>query len=494
MKPNIIPLSAALSLILLLTGCKGFLEEYSQDTVVPTSAKDYSEVLYGDAYYKEVSLPYQYIELMTDDVEAKINTESTQGEDQRRTAYGYFTWQQDPELSPTNVLNPDGSWVSLYSQILTANIVIDALETMTGTPDEKAQLEGEAHAVRLNAYFLLANLYGEPYDPATADRAKGVPINDHHYAEDANFPRATVAENYAEMTEAVEKAMDAFSRTKSPRNIFRWNAAAVAVLASRVYLHMQDWDNVIKYADEALRLNPALLDLNTLPAPGSDEALPFIRKDNREIDYSYGFNKIPELSTAHPFYFSASEDLLSQYEEGDLRYYDNKGYFINANRTNVGSWWFPQWKYTIDIVKSDFSEDTRVYGFAIRSAEAYLNRAEAYAEKGEIDKALADLNTLRRARITPEHAQLAKPDSREEMIRMVRLERRRELCFELQRWFDLRRQGMPELHHTYITGRGEETGTEEYILQARSPRYVIPVPHNVLNSDAVLGGTDGQTN
>lgn len=480
--------TTALLATLILSGCKGFLDEYSQDTIVPTTAKDYSEILYGDAYFKEDVLPYRYLDLLTDDVMAYANTKSVQGEDQRRTAFGYFTWQDQPELSPTKVLNSDYTWLTLYQHILTSNIIINQIGEIKGTPEEVARLEGEAHAVRLFAYFILTNIYGEPYDPATASTAMGVPLNYHHNAEDVSFPRATVAEDYAEMVKDIEGAMTAFAKADNEGTIYRWNAAATAVLASRVYLHMQDWDNVIKYADKALSLNGALHDLNKLPAPGRGKTKIFLGKENREINFSYGFGWIPELRTMHPFYYNASTDLLSIYSEGDLRYYEKKGYFINANKVNVGSLWFPKYVYVMDIVKSGTKEDTHTYGFAIRSAEAYLNRAEAYAMKGDLSRAMKDLNTLRRARITPEHATLATPATQDEVIRLIREERRREFCFEQLRWFDLRRQGMPELHHTYITGNGKEIGTEEYTLPAKSPKYVLPAPQVVRESDAVLGG------
>ena len=292
--------TTALLATLILSGCKGFLDEYSQDTIVPTTAKDYSEILYGDAYFKEDALPYRYLDLLTDDVMAYANTKSVQGEDQRRTAFGYFTWQDQPELSPTKVLNSDYTWLTLYQHILTSNIIINQIGEIKGTPEEIARLEGEAHAVRLFAFFMLTNIYGEPYDPATASTAMGVPLNYHHYAEDVSFPRATVAEDYAEMVKDIEGAMTAFAKADNEGTIYRWNAAATAVLASRVYLHMQDWDSVIKYADQALSLNGALHDLNKLPAPGSDEAKIFLGKENREINYSYGFGWIPEFRTVHP--------------------------------------------------------------------------------------------------------------------------------------------------------------------------------------------------
>lgn len=475
-----------LLLSIFLGGCDRFLEEYSQDNTLPTTVKDYAEILYGDGYFKEESLPFAYLPLLTDDVELVSNPKNKTGEDQRRIGYGYFTWQENPELSPNNSLNSDASWLSLYKQILTANIILEALPDIKGSESEKAQLEGEAYATKLNAYFFLTNLYGQPYQPATAEKDPGVPINRHSYAEDANFPRATVRENYQEMTTAIKGALEAFARFPHSGSIFRWNELATTILASRVALYMQDWDQTIRYATAALEKNPSLYNLNTLPAPGSTGSEPFINKQNPELAFTFGFYRSSLLSPSHPFYFTASEELRSIYREGDRRYYDNKGYFISAKKINEGSGWFPQWVYKTDIVKSNEASQTGVFGYAIRTAEAYLNRAEAYAEKGEIVRALKDIHTLRLARISPEHAKIETPSTREEMIRIVHEERRRELCFEFHRWFDLRRWGRPELVHYYKSADEPDAEPEMVVLERLSPKYTLPAPTAVNASDGSL--------
>lgn len=69
------------------------------------------------------------------------------------------------------------------------------------------------------------------------------------------------------------------------------------------------------------------------------------------------------------------------------------------------------------------------------------DRAEAYAEKGDKDKALQDLKTIREKRLKVyEEVQAV---TKEDVIRRVREERRRELSFEFHRWFELRRWDRP---------------------------------------------------
>ena len=91
-------------------------------------------------------------------------------------------------------------------------------------------------------------------------------------------------------------------------------------------------------------------------------------------------------------------------------------------------------------------------GFAWRTAELYLNRAEAYAEKyaaGDAAsgaKAVDDINALRKKRIASASYIDYSLSNAEDLIQFIRAERRRELCFENpHRWFDLRRSTRPRL-------------------------------------------------
>ena len=120
-------------------------------------------------------------------------------------------------------------------------------------------------------------------------------------------------------------------------------------------------------------------------------------------------------------------------------------------------------------------------GQSIRSAEAFLNRMEAYALSGEEGLALAELNAFRKARI------IGYTDvslSGQTLLDEIRLERRKELCFEGHRWFDLRRQGMPEIKHTYKAEKGG--AVYEYVLKQGDPMYTIPFPNSVVLQNRAL--------
>lgn len=472
----------AVVIALGFTSCKGFLDEYSQDEVAPKDVREYAQILQGEAYIRDYSLPYTYIDLLTDDVKAVVNLKNRNGNDQRTNGWGYFSWQNTPEITTIGSLNPDIAWSTLYHHILTANIILKDLPKMKGSESEKLQLEGEAHAIRLNAYFYLANLYAPPYDKAKAESTPGVPLNDKAHAEDAQFPRAKLSENYAEMIQDLEAAENAFQKSGLPGDIFTWNLAAVSILGSRMYLYKQDYENTIKYANKALKINPAIQDLNALDLSKDI----FLTKKNKEITLSYGSYSINYFVPGSKAYFSISDELESLYTKNDLRKSGKDGLFFRSKRIRIGgSWLRPVWAYYPAVEKGGPTGDTMVFGFAIRTAEALLNRAEAYAELGKLSEAMADINRLRENRMKKGTPALEQPATKEEVIKIVREERRRELAFEQHRWFDLRRWGQPEIKHFYIKNMQSGEG-EEYTLSQGDPRYTLPIPQAVLESDPSL--------
>ena len=103
--------------------------------------------------------------------------------------------------------------------------------------------------------------------------------------------------------------------------------------------------------------------------------------------------------------------------------------------------------------------------------------AVASASPAEID----DLNILRSNRYRVyTNMELTTP---EELQQLLRDERRRELCVEGFRFFDLKRYGMPRIEHTLI---GESGAAFLYVLEERDPSYCVPLPDNALEHNESL--------
>lgn len=445
-----------------LGACSNFLKETSQDLIVPKSVKDYQEFLFGEGYLRGGTSLHTWLDVMTDDVKENISGWSF-GSDTRTNAFGYYTWQKSPEETISGGLNNDNAWATYYHSILICNVVLDATGDMAGSEKETSMLKAESHALRAWSYFMLVNLYGEPYDEASASNSLGVPLNNVVGMEDRHFMRESVDVIYEQIESDLTKAIEYFCTYGSGKSIFRWNLPATYLLASRVSLYKKDYDKVIEYANKVIATNPQLYDLSTMSSNDY-----FINSKNPEILFTYGNYLISYYAVLAKCNFPASNDLIASLGSNDYRmtaFLKKRSSYYTANKSNE-------------------SGSTGVYGFALRTAEAYLNRAEAYAEKGETDKAMADLKSLRMNRLKVYKDLVAA--SKEEAIDNVRAERRRELCFEYHRWFDLRRWGRPRIEHTFTRDIKKPETVERYVLEENDKAYTLPLPRSVVESDPLI--------
>ena len=77
-----------------------------------------------------------------------------------------------------------------------------------------------------------------------------------------------------------------------------------------------------------------------------------------------------------------------------------------------------------------------------------------------------------------------------ELKRFIFNERRREFCFEGQRWYDLKRTKLfaKQIDHkfTEVNNSGAIMGTELYMLSPNDPNYVYPIPQDELDVNNVI--------
>ena len=232
-------------IVVFFSSCENFLEESSQDLIIPKTVKDYSEFLFGEGYIRDNTSIHTYLDIMTDDVEEKANTWPIMQSDIRGDGYGYFCWQPNPEYRFTGALNADNAWETYYSKILIANNVIDLLDDAEGTQSDKDDLLGEAYFLRAYCYFILVNLYGEPYEKETADKALGIPFNYEHSVRERTYQRETLARSYELIEKDLKKSIQLLESTDYTKTVFRISKGAAYLLASRFYLYKKDYEQVI---------------------------------------------------------------------------------------------------------------------------------------------------------------------------------------------------------------------------------------------------------
>jgi len=441
--------------IITFSCTEDFLEESDRDKVIPKTVEDYSQLLYGEAYINDNSIA-SVVRYMTDDVTSKTGKKGWFGvTDKRESVAGYYNWQAEPEYNYSVGIAEDKNWGDLYHSILICNIVLDVADASDGSEAEKSQLKAEAYFVRAFDYFLLVNLFGEPY---VNGAEMGVPINDLIGMEDVRFTRSTTGEVYTRIKSDLDKAIELFGKVNSKPTIFKGNLKASLLLASRVALYTKDWKSTIEYADDLLKISPTLKNLDKDYVNNE----PFINRKNPEILYTYGYYYDGAFSQSATYFFTYSDEidqLLST--DGDIR----SRAFFKIVTGYYGS---------TSLAKSDVADETGAYGYAFRTAEAYLNRAEAYAEMKNISGCINDLNYLRANRFSKSADVSA--TTPEEALELARIERRTELCFEGHRWFDLRRQGCPRIEHKFMIDYKNVGMHEVYVLNENDAAYTLPLP------------------
>ena len=118
----------------------------------------------------------------------------------------------------------------------------------------------------------------------------------------------------------------------------------------------------------------------------------------------------------------------------------------------------------------------------LRWGEVVLNRAEAYAKTDKADKALQDVNIIRKRAGLDGDALMTVANIKErgyaDALDCVLDERRRELCYEGHRMFDVFRNKLP-MDRRYVGCHDWET------IQPNDPRIALLLPLDEINSSGI---------
>lgn len=450
------------------SACNDFLKEESQDEVIPKTIVDYKELLIGSGYPDKDTDPASFLYYMDDDVEFAMDVTQL-GSSASKGPLSVYSWQPSFVDRDGNgieyAVSPSSTpYARYYTWIMGCNAVLDYIDQAIGTQHERDRVKGEALAIRSFLYFNLVNLYGEPYSKNPESLA--VPLKLHSGLQDRYFKRAKVKEVYGQILLDLNEASRLMSSMPIVRGDFHINQRAIHILLSRIYLHMEDWDNCVKHADAVFDNGGVIAQL----LPFATGKVNYLSYENAEVEWVFG-------GTTQPGYYPYMPDktFITSFETKDVRrtYFSESpvGYYI-LSKLPTGA-----------ILKQ-----------VVRSSEALLNRAEAFAQLKKIDLAVKDLNTLRRSRIEDYTDQSFSDVTL--VLNEIRTERRKEFCYEGFRWFDLRRYGMPSIEHRYLNSAGEAVQT--YVLEKNDPMYTLPFANSLLLANPEMqqnpSGIMGQRN
>lgn len=488
-----------------LCSCGNFLEEYSQNMAYLENVSDLDELLLGECYLPRnrsivdsanasagpsswstaLKTPFfPAIHVMDDDIAEYLYNPDAELTYPRLQLSQMHYWQADPWRDSEYEEITDDNWSGTYRRIAVLNTILGEVDHFYGTEigiDSTCnRVKGEALFLRAQNYFWLANLYARPYCRATAATDLCVPLKITDPIEDRFFSRSPMEEVYGQIYQDLLDAVNLLRNVES-RGVHRASQAAAFALLSRVCLYMERYEEAVAYADSVLQDHSfRLLDFNTR----TNHNTSIVYATSPETIFTQGPNGMSVIHTplerTWPYMssgYTVSDSLLQCYDDNDLRLQE----FFVARRSPASGQRCLKWRNpssTIDEV-SDY--------MAIRLPEMYLNKAEALALLGRDGEARNTIAELRANRIEGEDNISY---SGRELVYFIRDERRRELCFEGHRWFDLRRYAVnteypqtKSIEHVSLTYT--EGGSPEGIIQGKyvlnpydqePAAYILPIP------------------
>lgn len=443
-------------ILLLLLSCNKaeFLDKKPQTSLlVPTTLKDFEKLL--DA--NEMNISGIMGELSADDYYYP-DEESWQAilNQEERNAY---IWAKRIYVGQEVVTD----WGSLYRQVLYANITLEGLEKLTPGMDEKNdydRIKGWALFIRGHAFYNLAQVYAPVYEKDKAASQLGIPLR---LESDVTVKsvRPTVQETYRQLLADLEQAVALLpERTPGTDRNRPYKAAAKALLA-RIYLNMREYDKAYEYATDVLETNNTVLNYQNL---STASFTPFVINTNTEVLYSckhYGSASLSMYSVLLASNTLVDSTLYKMYNVNDLRRSLLFGLsFVHEKQGIKGSYEGNLQPFT---------------GLAID--ETILIKAECQIRNGSYVDGITTLNDLLKTRWKKDLYVPYTASSKEQALRIVLDERRKELPFRGIRWQDLRRLNAEGAN---ITPKRVINGVE-YVLPPNSPLYVLPIPDNEIN-------------
>ena len=283
--------------------------------------------------------------------------------------------------------------------------------------------------------------------------------------------RETVGEVYQKIVADLE---DAAANINPNNPIGRMSKDAVNTLLSRVYMYMGQWQNALDAANAVAAQVAPRDDIVGVWEDSNRSGLLFyipneapILGNSIGVAYSQG-----ALTTFIPEYV-VSFELYNKFAADDIR---KDAYTMPAVNNGEG--------LAFNAIKKLFGRTGQFNGQVdykiFRAAEAQLNRAEAMFNLGNEAGARAALDVVRTRRyLTPPSGETGSA-----LRDAIRLERRLEFAFEYQRFYDLKRWGLP-IQRTSAGDLADGSGTASEVLNlpAGDFRFQMPISQGTLDQN-----------
>jgi hypothetical protein len=347
--------------------------------------------------------------------------------------------------------NIERDWNSYYNLIGAANSVIcnvDSVPDPALTAAERKQWKAEALILRSWIMFDMVRLWGGI--PMVLVEPPAINADNVEQVYPLYYPaRNTLEEVYAQIILDLNTALEPGGAPAiNTSNKFIFSKTVANALLAKVYAEqpVRDYAKVIDYCqkvEQDVSLSPSFSDLFAVNSSKTDAKLRHSSESIFEIPFSDGGNwntwmfGIDETDPNSTYdwakWITPSRDLTAAFDkEGDV--VRKKASIVVASVSWSNE--YPSNAYPfMHKFPSKFNSIIK-----LRLADILLLKAEAYVNQGNLGEAANIVNTIR-ARVNLPALSGSQTSSQSNMADAVLNERRLELAFECQRWFDLIRNG-----------------------------------------------------
>ncbi|WP_316769234.1 RagB/SusD family nutrient uptake outer membrane protein [Pedobacter frigiditerrae] len=483
MKNNILKYIALVGLF-SLASCDKYLDT-TPDNRTEINSVDKVAQLVATAYPEGDY--YTFAEAASDNAEDKGSGVGTNADVSSRPYY----WQ--------DVLGADRGttsnyWNKCYQAIAAANQALQGIET-GNFGNSVLPYKGEALVARAYAHFMLSVFFSKAYVIGGANDSPGIPyVTEPETVVIKQYDRGTVASTYEKIEKDLTEGMALLSASAYDVPKYHFTPAAAKAFAARFYMFKGDYQKVIdnastisteSFANIIRPINSTLYNMSS-----ADFNAAFSRSDQKynlllinlyssyqrltSPRYGYGARLVNMFSVTGNITGKSFANKILYYTVPSYTTYKHKEYFYVTNQiSNIGI--------------------TYLMSAALTTDEALLNRAEAYARLGQLDKALADVNTALAAYVrgytNSDAATLAKiatyygiADPKEGVIKLILETKKAQFLQEGLRWLDIVRTGMTVTHNVY-----DAIGNETFIeLKVDDNKRVFQIPEEARLSGVAL--------
>ena len=241
MMKRIIPIISFACALCLLPSCQTFLDKSPNTALdINIDSEDKIAELLTGSYPTASYIPF--LEPRTDNVEERV------GGVQSRLGETMYFWE---DYDSEDIDAPQNYWNECYRGIAGANKALELLSTFPTKTERIKALYGEAFMLRAYLHFMLVNIWSDPY--GRSEDSPGIPyLTKPEKNAFVKYPRETVAKTYEKIEQDLKLGLSLINDHYYKQSKYHFNKRAAYAFASRVYLMMGKWDEVIACADYAL--------------------------------------------------------------------------------------------------------------------------------------------------------------------------------------------------------------------------------------------------